>query len=310
VDKVAFLFPGQGVQSVGMGKDLYDAYPRVRDLYDRAAEALEFDLAALCFSGPEEKLAGTQYSQPAILVTSLAVLEVVRNETSLNTVKPVATAGLSLGEYTALAYAGALRFEDAVKLVWRRGNAMHEAGLKRKGGMLSVVGLDEAKIAEVVAKAKSAGYVTAANFNSPEQVVLSGEPAGLDEADRVAKETGARLTVKLNVSGAFHSELMAPAAEELQRALAEVEISKPNTPVVSNVTGEYFAHPEQIREMLVRQLTHPVQWSKSMQRMIADGVNRFFELGPGRVLAGLLRRIDRGVPCDSVNSVEDIKRLG
>ena len=171
MDKVAFLFPGQGAQSVGMGKDLCEAYPRARDLYDRAAEILDFDLPGLCFSGPEEKLASTQYSQPAILVTSLAVLEVVRNETRLSLVKPVAAAGLSLGEYTALTFAAALRFEDAVKLVTRRGQAMHEASLKRRGGMLSVIGLSETQVGEVVTKASSAGYLTASNFNSPEPVM-------------------------------------------------------------------------------------------------------------------------------------------
>jgi [acyl-carrier-protein] S-malonyltransferase len=310
VDKIAFLFPGQGAQSVGMGKDLYDSYPRARDLFHRASDQVDFDLVELCFSGPEDKLAETQYSQPAILTTSFAFLEVARNETRLAAVKPVAAAGLSLGEYTALVLAGSLRFEDAVQLVYRRGRAMAAAGKKRKGSMLSVIGLSEEQIAEVVTKASSAGVVTAANFNTAEQIVLSGEPKALAEAERIAKKMGARGTMELKVSGAFHSELMKPAADELAAALADIEISRPQTPVVSNVTADYLCHSDQIRDLLIRQLTHPVLWNQSMQKLIADGVNGFYEIGPGRVLAGLMKRIDRKVPVTCLGTVEALKALG
>ena len=310
MDKIAFLFPGQGAQFVGMGKDLYDSYPRARDLFNRASDHVDFDLVALCFSGPEEKLAETQYSQPAILVTSIAFLEVARNETRLAAVKPVAAAGLSLGEYAALVLAGSLRFEDAVQLVYRRGRAMAAAGMKRKGSMLSVIGLGEKQIAEVVAKASAAGVVTAANFNTAEQIVLSGEPKALAEAERIAQKMGARGTMELKVSGAFHSELMKPAADELATALADLEISRPQTPVVSNVTADYLCHPDQIRDLLIRQLTHPVLWNQSMQKLIADGVNGFYEIGPGRVLAGLMKRIDRKVPVTCLGTVEALKALG
>ena len=310
MDRPAFLFPGQGAQAVGMGKDLYEAYPRARDVFQRANDQVDFDLSGLCFEGPDEKLQMTQYSQPCILAASIAFLEVVRNETRVAAVKPVAAAGLSLGEYTALVFAGALRFEDAVKLVYRRGRAMAAAGEKHKGSMLSVIGLSEAQIAEVVAKASSKGIVAAANFNSPEQIVLSGEPEALAEADRLAKEAGAKLTVELKVSGAFHSPLMKPAADELAAALAEIEIAKPQTPVISNVTADYVAHPDQIRELLIRQLTSPVRWCPSMQRLIGDGVSAFYEIGPGRVLGGLMKRIDRKAGVTSLNTVDAVRALG
>jgi [acyl-carrier-protein] S-malonyltransferase len=310
VEKTAFLFPGQGAQSVGMGKDLYESFPRARDLFHRASDQVDFDLVELCFSGPEDKLAETQYSQPAILAASIAFLEVARNETRLQAVKPAAAAGLSLGEYTALVLAGSLRFEDAVQLVYRRGRAMAAAGKKHKGSMLSVIGLTEEQIHEVVTKASSAGVISAANFNTPEQIVLSGEPKALVEADRIAREMGARGTVELKVSGAFHSKLMKPAADELAAALVDLEISRPQTPVVSNVTADYVSHPDQIRELLIRQLTHPVLWNQSMQKLIADGVNGFYEIGPGRVLAGLMKRIDRRLPVTCLGTVEALKALG
>jgi len=309
VEKAAYLFPGQGAQTAGMGKDLCGRFPRARDLFDRASDQVDFDLVELCFSGPKDRLAETQYSQPAILTTSIAFLEVVRNETQLQATKPVAAAGLSLGEYTALVFAGALRFEDAVRLVYRRGRAMADAGEKREGGMLSVIGLTKAQIDEIARKASSAGIITTANYNSPEQIVLSGELDALEEADKLAKAMNARMTVSLKVSGAFHSPLMQPAADELQSALEEVEISRPQTPVVSNVTADYVSHPNQIRELLVQQLTHPVRWCQSMQKLAADGVNSFYEIGPGRVLAGLMRRIDRSLSVRSLNSLSAVEKL-
>ncbi len=310
MERAAFLFPGQGAQAVGMAKDLYEAHPRAREVFQRAGDQVDFDLAALCFEGPDDRLQLTQYSQPCILVASIALLEVARNETRLQAVTPLAAAGLSLGEYTALVFAGCLRFEDAVRLVYRRGQAMAAAGEKRKGSMLAVVGLTEAQLGEITAKASAQGVVVAANYNSPDQIVLSGEPAALAEAGRLAKEAGARMTVELKVSGAFHSPLMKPAADELTAALAEVEIARPQVPVVSNVTADYLTHPDQVRELLVRQLTSPVKWCQSMQKLIDDGVNAFYEIGPGRVLGGFMKRIDRTAAVTSVNALDALKALG
>ena len=307
--KTAFLFPGQGAQAVRMGADVYEKYSRARDVYARADELLDFSLTDLCFNGPEEKLNSTRYSQPAILVTSLAILEVVRNETRLGRTQISATAGLSLGEYTALVFSGALRFPDAVKLVYRRGQAMEKAGVANPGSMSSIVGLSHKQVEEIVEKAKAVGRISAANYNSPEQVVVSGEVPALEEAERLAKEAGAKLAVRLKVSGAFHSELMAPAVEELKQALEEVVFSPPQVPVVCNVTGDYLAGPEQIKQMLVSQLDHPVKWCQSMERLIADGARQFYEVGPGRVLAGLAKRIDRKASCESVNDVASIGSL-
>jgi len=309
MSKTAFVFPGQGAQAVRMGAAVYEKYTRARDMYSRADELLDFNLTELCFNGPEEQLNSTRYSQPAILVTSLAILEVVRNETRLGRTQISVPAGLSLGEYTALVFAGVMRFADAVKLVYRRGQAMEKASKMNPGSMTSILGLNHQQVEEVVEKAKVAGRIAAANYNSPEQVVISGEVPALEEAERLAKDAGAKMAVRLKVSGAFHSELMAPAAEELKQALEEVELSRPQIPVVSNVTGDYLVEPEQIKHMLVAQLDHPVKWCQSMERLIEDGVRQFYEVGPGRVLTGLAKRINRKVGCESINDANSLAAL-
>lgn len=307
--KTAFIFPGQGAQVVGMGADLCEKHPRARDLYARANELLDFDLVELCFRGPADDLQSTRYSQPAILVTSLAFLDVLRNDTRLGQVQVSATAGLSLGQYTALVFAGVMRFEDAVTLVYRRGQAMEAAGRINPGGMLSVLGLTHEQVEKVVEQARQKGRIAAANYNSPDQVAVSGEEPALAEAERLANEAGARMVVRLKVSGAFHSELMAPAAEELRRALEEVVLGPPQVPVVDNVTADFLASPDQIKHLLVQQLDHPVRWSQSMQKLLAAGVQEFYEIGPGRVLAGLMKRIDRRARCESINSAAAMDTL-
>ena len=309
MSRTAFIFPGQGAQLVGMGADIYEKYSRVRDIYARANDLVDFDIADLCFNGPAEKLVSTRFSQPAILVTSLAFLDVVKTETRLGRNQISAAAGLSLGEYTGLVFVGALRFEDAVQLVYRRGQAMEKAASVNPGGMTSILGLTHRQADEIVEKAASCGRIAAANYNSPGQVVVSGEPKALEEVERLAKELGARMTVRLKVSGAFHSELMAPAVEELKQVLEDVTLSAPQIPIVSNVTADYLAEPAQIKRMLLAQLDHPVKWCQSMERLIADGVKEFYEIGPGRVLTGLAKRIDRKTECQSINSLSGVDAL-
>ena len=292
---IAYLLPGQGAQVVGMGKAFYDRFAESRDVYKRANVHLGFDVAALCFEGPLEELTKTARCQPALFVTSVAAFAAF--QTISPSMTPVGAAGLSLGELTAFALADSLRFTDALYLVQARAEAMAECAAHHPGTMLAVIGLGHEAIQEIC---RSAGVV-AANFNARDQVVLSGTIPATEEAQRLAKAKGAKRAVRLEVAGAFHSPLMQEAATHFHQALAKVPIAPPAFPVISNVTGQPVSDPDDIRDLLVKQIISPVLWEPSMRFLIGQGATVFLEFPPARVLTGLLRRIDsamKGVAID------------
>ncbi len=299
--QTAFLFPGQGAQTVGMGRQLHDSLPAARRLFDEAAEVLGYDLAAVCFNGPAERLNSTAVSQPALFVCSLAALESLRAGDPAAVESCRGAAGLSLGEYTALAFAGALSFRDGLKLVQRRGEAMQAAADATPSGMVSILGLEREKVEELRDRARAAGPIEVANLLCPGNVVLSGSKAACAAAERLAEEAGAR-AVRLAVAGAFHTDLMRPADEKLAAALAEVGLKPPRVPVWSNVDAAPHTDPEEIRKLLVRQVLQPVLWEQTVRNLLAAGFDKFYEVGPGRVLAGLLKRVQRKVDCVNVGA--------
>lgn len=282
----AVIFAGQGAQFVGMGRDLAEAYPECRALYEKADAVLGYALSSICFEGPEEALTKTSHCQPAIFVTSLACLAAL--EKRVPGIEWAAAAGLSLGEWTALHRAGALTFEDTVRVLEARGRFMQEACEERDGAMVSVIG----PTAEAMAPICAETGVEIANLNSPGQTVLSGERAAIEAAEKLAKEAGAKLTVILKVAGAYHSSLMAPAARQLEALLKDVTIQTPTIPVVANVTGLPHGDPDAIRETMVRQVTASVRWIDGVEWIKQRGVTAYVECGPGRVLSGLIKRID------------------
>ncbi len=298
--KIAFLFPGQGAQTVGMCRELDRELPAVRTLIDRAGEVLGYDLRTLCFDGPAEALEATDVSQPAIFVASLAALE------SLKLTEPAVVeacqgaAGLSLGEYTALVFAGAMSFADGLEVVRHRGQAMQAASLASPSGMTSVLGLDEAKAEELCRRVAPTGRLWKANMLGPGNIVVSGEAAALAAIEPIATELGAMKVVPLKVAGAFHSDLMKPADLQLAEVLARTPIQRPRIPVYSNVDARPHDDPDDIRRTLVAQVLQGVRWEESMRSMVADGFDTFYEIGPGRVLTALLKRIDRKLPCTNI----------
>jgi [acyl-carrier-protein] S-malonyltransferase len=295
--KTAFLFPGQGSQYVGMGKDLCESFSSARAVFEEADDVLGFDLSKICFEGPEEKLKKTKNTQSAILVHSIAVLRLLTDEG----IKPDMAAGHSSGEYSAHVAAGSLSFRDALRLVRLRGELMYQAGLDRPGTMAAIVGLSGEKVKEVCREASVSGIVCAANYNSPSQVVVSGEVKAVEKTMALAKSAGARMAVKLEVSGAFHSPLMGSAYQGLKEALEETEIHEARVPVVANATAVPVLKVCDTRRTLQEQLLSPVLWEPSMRKMIELGVARFVEVGPGKVLAGLLKRLDGNLPCINVD---------
>lgn len=298
----AIVFAGQGAQAVGMGKDLSDAYPECKALFDRADEVLGLKLSKLCFEGPIEDLTKSGNCQPAIFVTSIACWKAFSARAGSVAVK--GTAGLSLGEWSALHMAGALSFEDTLRVLQARGRYMQEACEEKKGGMVSVIGLADDKLREVCANAG----VEMANLNSADQTVLSGEFGAIQAAEKLAKESGAKKTIMLNVAGAFHSRLMASAADKLKDFLAKVDIHQPGIPVVANVTGMPHGGPDDIRREMVRQVTSSVQWISCVNWFKNNGVTEYLEFGPGRVLSGLIKRIDAAAVTTNVSDVATLDK--
>lgn len=293
--KTAFLFPGQGAQTVGMAAALCQSLPAADDLFRRASAILGYDLLDACANGPAEKLSATDVSQPAIFVASLAALEQLKAAEPDAVAGVVATAGLSLGEYTALAFAGALSFEDGVKLVQARGRAMQDAATATAtpSGMVSVLGLEVPDVAALVIEARGTDTLEVANLLCPGNTAVSGSLAALDRFEQLCVQKGGIRTVRLTVAGAFHTNLMKPADETLAAALAGVGLSAPRLPVWSNVDARPHTDPDEIRALLVRQVLSPVRWEDTLRGLFAEGVERFYEIGPGRVLAGLIKRVQR-----------------
>lgn len=300
--KTALLFPGQASQYVGMGKDLYENHERARLLFDAANDIMGTDLRQICFEGPAEELKQTKYTQPAIFVHSVIMAELLG-------ITPDAAAGHSLGEYSALVTAGALTFEDGLRLVKKRGELMQESGTRSPGTMAAVIGAEADLVEEACNEAASAGIVQAANFNSPGQIVISGSIEGVDRAMEVLKAKGVRLVKKLPVSGAFHSPLMQYAQDELGAVLDATPINDARFPVYTNVTALPVRAAADIRDNLLRQVTSPVLWQASMEHMLADGMARFIESGPGNVLQGLLKRISAETECLTAGTHEELVSL-
>jgi [acyl-carrier-protein] S-malonyltransferase len=300
---VAFVFPGQGSQFVGMGKDVYENFAAARVVFDAADNALGFKLSQLCFEGPEEDLRLTVNVQPAIVTFSLALLAVI--QAGKNSPKPVFTAGHSLGEYSALAAAGVLSATDAIRLSRQRGALMYQAGIKKPGAMAAVIGLAD----EVVGQLAAESGVYVANYNCPGQIVISGEAKRIEKAVGLATVHGALKVVPLQVSGAFHTPLMQPAAEGLAQTIAKFTFYTPSSPVIGNVSAMPLISIGGIKDELVQQLTHSVQWQKSIEYLLSQGVETFVEIGPGKVLAGLIKRIKRDARTINIGDAQSLNNF-
>jgi [acyl-carrier-protein] S-malonyltransferase len=298
--KTAFIFPGQGSQYVGMGKDIYEGSVTAKTLFDKADEILGFPISRLCFEGPEEELKQTKNTQPAIFLHSIVLFHLIHKK------QFEITAGHSLGEYSALVAAEALTFEDGLKLVRLRGELMQQASVEHPGTMAAIVGLDSKIVNELCIEASAGGIVQAANFNSPGQIVISGSTAGVRKAMVLAKTQGAKIVKELPVSGAFHSPLMESAQAGLKAALERTEIRDTSVPVYANVTARPMRYADEIRNLLLRQLISPVRWDESVTNMITDGAATFVEIGPGKVLQGLVKRINGNVQTFGLEKLSDI----
>jgi [acyl-carrier-protein] S-malonyltransferase len=305
--RAAFVFPGQGSQLVGMGKDVYGGFAEARAVFDAADKALGFSLSKLCFEGPEEELRLTVNVQPALVAFSLALLSVMRS--GKHYIAPAFTAGHSLGEYSALSAAGVLSTTEAISLARERGRLMYQAGVRKPGSMAAVIGLAD----EVVAQLAAEAGVYVANYNCPGQIVISGEARRLEKAKGLATAHGALKVVPLAVSGAFHTPMMQPAAEELSKAISAVPFNPPSVPVIANASAAPMVSIGDVKDELVQQLTHSVQWQKSIEYLISQGVDMFVEIGPGKVLSGLIKRIHKGAKTYNIGdagSLQDFMERG
>lgn len=305
--KIAFLFPGQGSQYVGMGKGILERYPETRAIFEKADEICKKSISRLCFEGPLEELTLTENLQPAITAVSLACLKVL----NMSGINAYVSAGHSLGEYSALVSAGVINFSDALRLVHMRGHLMHRESLKKPGSMVAIIGLDIEEVQRIVDEARDHGVLSVANYNSREQIVITGEKEALNRAIRITKGKKAR-AVPLKVSGAWHSELMKDAVSEFREFMDEIEFSKPSSKIIFNATASEEKDPEAIKDIMARQLISPVRWYESILKMLEDGVEVFVEVGPKNVLTGLLKKIvpkDRPVSLYNVEDPEGIENL-
>lgn len=300
--KVVFMFPGQGAQYVGMGKDFYDSFSCSKEVFEKANEVLDIDVKALCFEENED-INITEFTQAAMVTASVAILKKLEEMG----VKPDITAGLSLGEYCALVASGVMSFEDAVKVVRQRGILMQDTVPAGEGAMSAVLGMKKEDIEAVLPEID--GVVTIANYNCPGQIVISGEAAAVAKAGEALKEAGAKRVLPLKVSGPFHSPMLKPAGEKLLKVLEDIEINDPEVPYISNTTAEVVTSKDNVKELLGRQVYSSVRWEQSIEKMIADGADTFIEIGPGRTLCGFMRKINRNVKAINIAKVEDLEKV-
>ncbi|MFZ3576571.1 ACP S-malonyltransferase [Virgibacillus sp. DJP39] len=303
--RVAFMFPGQGSQDIGMGKSFYDAYPEIKEMFEEVDKVLNFSLSDIMFNGPKETLTETEIAQPALLLNSIAVHTMLLK----SEVQPVMAVGHSLGEYSALVAAGSISLEEAVQLVATRGRLMEEAYPSGLGAMAAVLGLSEEKVEETLASIETEEIVDLANINCPGQIVISGTKAGIEQASTALKENGAKRVLSLNVSGPFHSRLMKAANEKFAESLETVSLTDATIPIYANVTASPVTEHEEIKDLLIKQLYSPVRFEKSIQNMLDKGVDAFVEVGNGKVLSGLVKKIDRTVPTFAIQDPDSMEEF-